>query len=380
MTATVIETPLPGRYLPALLEFLRSPIRRRPCCRRSASARRMHIDLADAGRAGARSPKHDQPRTRFARRAGLPARGAARHQGRDRPEWRPQQGAVLVPQRALSVFGYKTAETAGLGRPDRRPAALRDVHRGWRGGMILTALGPLTAYRMHTPNWAMAPTSGAGAAAHGGRANRPGMQALYLALEPDTAVREYQQLSPLMPPGTLVSYTVQHRAGRRLPGGLRPRRLGLNFGKSSIATGANSGSTSASSRRVGCWQTKRWPRVRRASLSLRGSRRAAPIWSSTRTRWPLTICSRCMTLRGRCRPTSTLALSHPIAGCGCGGVSSAQKPEQAGVALFVRSRKWGLASAGKLRFQDHGEHRAAHAVAAVGRRECHRRNARRCCG
>ncbi len=43
---------------------------------------------------------------------------------------------------------------------------------------------------------------------HGGRANRPGVSALYLALEPETAVREYQQLSPLLPPGTLVSYTV----------------------------------------------------------------------------------------------------------------------------------------------------------------------------
>jgi RES domain-containing protein len=61
---------------------------------------------------------------------------------------------------------------------------------------------------MHTPRWAAAPTSGAGAAAHGGRANRPGTPALYLALEPETAIREYQQLSPLMPPGTLVSYTV----------------------------------------------------------------------------------------------------------------------------------------------------------------------------
>lgn len=75
--------------------------------------------------------------------------------------------------------------------------------------MILTELGPVTAYRMHTPRWATAPTSGAGAAAHGGRANRPGVSALYLALEPETAVREYQQLSPLMPPGTLVSYTVR---------------------------------------------------------------------------------------------------------------------------------------------------------------------------
>ena len=74
--------------------------------------------------------------------------------------------------------------------------------------MIFTELGPITAYRMHMPRWASAPTSGAGAAMHGGRANRPGTPALYLSLEPETAIREYQQLSPLMPPGTLVSYTV----------------------------------------------------------------------------------------------------------------------------------------------------------------------------
>ncbi len=75
--------------------------------------------------------------------------------------------------------------------------------------MILCDLGPVTAYRMHTPRWATAPSSGAGAATHGGRVNRPGVPALYLALEPETAVREFQQLSPLMPPGTLVSYTVR---------------------------------------------------------------------------------------------------------------------------------------------------------------------------
>ena len=74
--------------------------------------------------------------------------------------------------------------------------------------MILSELGPVVAYRMHVPKWATAPTSGAGAAGHGGRANRPGIPALYVALEHDTAIREYQQLSPLMPPGTLVSYTV----------------------------------------------------------------------------------------------------------------------------------------------------------------------------
>jgi RES domain-containing protein len=72
--------------------------------------------------------------------------------------------------------------------------------------MILTALSGITAYRMHVPRWAVAPTSGAGAGRHGGRANRIGLNALYLALDANTAIREYQQISPLMPPGTLVSY------------------------------------------------------------------------------------------------------------------------------------------------------------------------------
>lgn len=62
---------------------------------------------------------------------------------------------------------------------------------------------------MHLPKWASMPTSGAGAAAHGGRANRPGTHALYLALDPATAIREYQQASTLLPPGTLVTYTVE---------------------------------------------------------------------------------------------------------------------------------------------------------------------------
>ena len=43
-----------------------------------------------------------------------------------------------------------------------------------------------------------------GAAQHGGRANRPGVPVLYMALEMDTAIREYQQISSLLPPGTQV--------------------------------------------------------------------------------------------------------------------------------------------------------------------------------
>lgn len=72
--------------------------------------------------------------------------------------------------------------------------------------MKLTSLNNVTVYRMHVPRWAVAPTSGAGAAKHGGRANRPGVEALYLAMDMDTAIREYQQISTLLPPGTLTSY------------------------------------------------------------------------------------------------------------------------------------------------------------------------------
>lgn len=74
--------------------------------------------------------------------------------------------------------------------------------------MILTALDLTEAYRMHVPKWAVAPTSGAGAAKHGGRVNRPGVAALYLCLDSETAVKEYQQVSTLLPPGTLVAYRV----------------------------------------------------------------------------------------------------------------------------------------------------------------------------
>lgn len=50
--------------------------------------------------------------------------------------------------------------------------------------MIFTALDTV-AYRVHDPKWAYAPTSGAGAGSHGGRANRPGISALYLSLVND---------------------------------------------------------------------------------------------------------------------------------------------------------------------------------------------------
>jgi RES domain-containing protein len=76
--------------------------------------------------------------------------------------------------------------------------------------MIVTDLdGSLPFFRAHTPKWASAPLSGAGAASVGGRLNRPGVHALYLASTHQTAIAEYQQAEPLMPPCTLVTYHVR---------------------------------------------------------------------------------------------------------------------------------------------------------------------------
>ena len=54
----------------------------------------------------------------------------------------------------------------------------------------------------------IAPLSGAGAARQGGRATRQGVEALYTSLDDQTALLEYQQESPLMPPGTLNTISV----------------------------------------------------------------------------------------------------------------------------------------------------------------------------
>ena len=73
--------------------------------------------------------------------------------------------------------------------------------------MILTPLNS-AAYRVHQPKWSFAPTSGAGSGTCGGRANRPGVNALYLSLDLATALAEYRQLDTLLAPGLTVSYNV----------------------------------------------------------------------------------------------------------------------------------------------------------------------------
>ena len=72
--------------------------------------------------------------------------------------------------------------------------------------MIFADLTGVSLYRAHTPEWAFKPLSGAGAAKGGGRFNRPGIEALYLSFEADTAISEYKQTSHLLPPLTLCQY------------------------------------------------------------------------------------------------------------------------------------------------------------------------------
>ena len=73
--------------------------------------------------------------------------------------------------------------------------------------MKLTRLGPEAVYHRYlTPRWSHDPLSGAGAALHGGRFNRPGVPALYLSFEPETALAEYRQGSSIVQPATLAAY------------------------------------------------------------------------------------------------------------------------------------------------------------------------------
>ncbi len=89
--------------------------------------------------------------------------------------------------------------------------------------MILTSIGPDAPFhRAFTPRWAHAPESGAGAALAGGRFNRPGVVARYLAATPETALAEYQGESPLLSPATLVTFLVTAKNVVDFSGGYEP--------------------------------------------------------------------------------------------------------------------------------------------------------------
>lgn len=61
-------------------------------------------------------------------------------------------------------------------------------------------------YRVISPTCAGTPLSSMGAARQGGRFNRPGQEALYLALDEATALAEYKQDNPWLKPGTICTF------------------------------------------------------------------------------------------------------------------------------------------------------------------------------
>lgn len=63
-------------------------------------------------------------------------------------------------------------------------------------------------YRVIVPEYAGTPRSGMGAARQGGRFNRPGQEALYLSTDEVTALAEYRQDNPWLPPGTICTFFV----------------------------------------------------------------------------------------------------------------------------------------------------------------------------
>jgi len=75
---------------------------------------------------------------------------------------------------------------------------------------ILGEGGDAVFYRVISPHFAATPLSGMGAARQGGRFNRPDQEALYLSLDEATALAEYKQDNPWLPPGTICTFFVNN--------------------------------------------------------------------------------------------------------------------------------------------------------------------------
>ena len=78
--------------------------------------------------------------------------------------------------------------------------------------------------RVISPAYAGTPLSGMGAARQGGRFNRPGQEALYLALDETTALAEYRQDNPWLRPGTICTFFVRGLRVADLRSGFDPKR------------------------------------------------------------------------------------------------------------------------------------------------------------
>ena len=77
-------------------------------------------------------------------------------------------------------------------------------------------------YRVISPAYAGTPLSGMGAARRGGRFNRPGQEALYLALDETTALAEYKQDNPWLRPGTICTFFTRRLRVADLSDGFDP--------------------------------------------------------------------------------------------------------------------------------------------------------------
>jgi RES domain-containing protein len=93
--------------------------------------------------------------------------------------------------------------------------------------MIVSTFGARkleACYRVISPAYAGTPLSGMGAARQGGRFNRPGQEALYLSLDMDTALAEYQQDNPWLPPGTICTFFIRKLRVANLHSGFNPKK------------------------------------------------------------------------------------------------------------------------------------------------------------
>lgn len=91
--------------------------------------------------------------------------------------------------------------------------------------MIVTVLGEheaLPCWRVISPLYAGTPTSGMGAARRGGRFNRPRQEALYLSTDEATALAEYRQDNPWLPPGTICTFFARQLRVADLSAGFDP--------------------------------------------------------------------------------------------------------------------------------------------------------------